>query len=234
MTQHTILLVEDSNDILTGNKKRLEQEGYRVMAARTLREARELLGKSFPDLAVLDILLPDGSGIDFCRQLVSVSRIPILFLTSLNDSEQVVKGLRAGGDDYLTKPYNEEEFLARIEALLRRMEQYAAASARSDDPRLWLDTVSQTACWEGRDLHLNPKEYRLFLTLMNGRNRFLTAEELYSRVWSMNSSSVDIRTVEVHISRLRTKLNFGQEPPPMFIEHQRGRGYRLHFSSAKK
>ena len=139
MRPYHILLVEDDAPVLAENARRLNAEGYEVSAAAALAEGRRAVRTQAPDLAVLDILLPDGSGLDLCRELRAVAPVPVLFLTSLDDRKQVVDGLRAGGDDYLTKPYHLDELVARVEALLRRVEE---EGRRQGARRVLLNTFS--------------------------------------------------------------------------------------------
>lgn len=221
-----ILLVEDTAEILEDNKKTLEAEKYQVLAAQTVREARELLRDNTPDLMVLDIMLPDGSGVELCRELRGTQAAPVIFLTNLGESEQIVAGLKAGGDDYMVKPYRVQELAARIEAQLRRVERIRRAGFDTGTKRLSVNTRAQRVCLDGEDLLLKPKEYLLLLTLIHDQGRYFTAGELYTQVWGMNANG-DVRAVEVHISRLRAKLGRGRTPQPVEIEYARGRGYRL-------
>lgn len=229
MKPYHILLVEDDGEILEENRRRLEAEGYRVSAASGLTEARRAVQEAPPDLAVLDIMLPDGSGLDLCRELRAATPVPVLFLTSLADRKQVVDGLRAGGDDYLPKPYHLDELLARVEALLRRVELLRASPDALEHGGLRLDLIRQRAYWRERDLLLKPKEFQLLVLLMKHRNRYSTLEELYAGVWGL--SAVDPRPVITHISTLRLRLK--QAGCALDVEHIRGRGYRMAEPSEK-
>ena len=227
-----ILLVEDMTKILNYNRMALEKRGYRVTAVRTLSEARKRIEDAPPDLAVVDILLPDGSGLDLCRQLRH-SDAPILLLTSLGDSDQIVRGLQAGGDDYIIKPYKIEELIARIEAQLRRVHWLLQAEVETHAGRLVLNARMQRAFLGGHDLLLKPKEFLLLSTLLRNRGRTMSAEELYSEIWGQ-APNVALRTVFVNISSLRIKLrkNAG-ECPSIVIERSNG-GYRLVFPDEKQ
>lgn len=225
MRPYHILLVEDAPDILAYNMRRLQAEGYRVSAAPDLTRARRILAETPPDLVVLDVLLPDGSGLDFCADLRACSIAPVLFLTCLGESEQIVRGLRAGGDDYIVKPYRFAELLSRIEAQLRRTHLLARAALTGSEGPLTLDAQAQRACLQGRDLGLKPKEYQLLALLLQGRNRYATPEALYADVWGMAAGG-DVRTVRVHLSSLRKKLGEASGGRAT-IDCSRTRGYRL-------
>ena len=222
MKPYHILLVEDDQPIMDENARRLEAEGYRVSAAATLAEGRSAVRAQAPDLAVVDILLPDGSGLDLCRELRAAA-VPVLFLTSLADRQQVVDGLRAGGDDYLTKPYHLDELVARIEALLRRMELLRTWDESPELGGVRLDLLRQRAYRQGEDLLLKPKEFQLLALLMKHRNRYTPLEELYAGVWGQ--TAVDPRPVIAHLSTLRLKL--AAAGCALEIQHVRVRGYRL-------
>lgn len=229
MRAYHILLVEDDGAVMTGNRRRLEAAGYRVSAAGSVAEARKLLLEGPPDLAVLDVMLPDGSGLELCRELRAATPVPVLFLTSLNDRKQVVEGLRAGGDDYLTKPYHMEELVARVESLLRRVELLRASPESLEQDGLRLDLIRQRAYWRERDLLLKPKEFQLLALMMKHRNRCSTIEELYTGVWG--EAAVEPRPVIVHICNLRLKLKTAK--CSLDVKHVRGRGYQLKASSGK-
>lgn len=223
MKPYHILLVEDDRAVLEENRRRLETEGYRVSTAAAAAAARKLFNACLPDLAVLDILLPDGSGLDLCRELRAATPVPVLFLTSLDDKRQVIEGLRAGGDDYLTKPYHLEELLARVESLLRRVELLRASPESLEQNGLRLDLIRQHAYWRERDLLLKPKEFQLLALLMKHRNRYSTTKELYMGVWGQ--AAIESRPVIVHLSSLRLKLD--KAGCTFDVEHIRDRGYRL-------
>lgn len=225
MTEQTILLVEDEPEIRRLNRSALVRAGYRVHTADTLSRANALLGECAFSLIVLDILLPDGSGLDLCREIRAGMNAPILFLTSLGESEQIVRGLRAGGDDYMVKPYRIEELLARVEALLRRASQTVHPPGRMAFCGLTVDPAAQRAYLQGRDLLLKPKEYMLLAALLRGRDRCRTAAELYAEVWGM-ASNEDARTVLVHISNLRAKLRRAGSARVAIRRHG-DKGYRL-------
>lgn len=224
MKPYHVLLVEDEPEFLAFNARRLEAEGYRVSCAATLREARLAVRADPPDLVVLDILMPDGSGLDFCRDLRADTGVPVIFLTSLGERDQIVAGLRSGGDDYLSKPYHIEELVARVEAQLRRAALLRQTGDAPEIQGLELDLIRQRARWEGRDMNLRPKEFQLLALLAQSRNRWSTADELYTAVWGM--AACDTRTVAMHLSALRLKLQ-AETGDALDVEHVRRRGYRL-------
>jgi DNA-binding response OmpR family regulator len=214
-----ILLVEDNRDIQEVNKNMLiRRGGYHVHLAKNLAEAQERLTEAVPDIIVLDILLPDGSGLDFLEDLRQNTDIPVLLLTALAKPGDAVKGLRAGGDDYLTKPYDNAELLARIESLLRRASHLPKTLTKG---RLTLNMISGMAFINGRDLLLSPKEFAVLLLLAQNEGKTVSAEYLYTEVWGLPMN--DIRTLKKHISELRKKLE--TETNDCEIVNVRGEGY---------
>ena len=202
----SLLLVEDNEQILYGNAHMLKRHGYNVMAAPTLRSARERLAAEKPDAIVLDIMLPDGSGLDFMRELRQESNIPILLLTGLTTPEDVLRGLADGGDDYLTKPYDFSILLARIEALLRRARQLPDALQKG---ALKLDVTAGQAFVKGEDLMLTQKEFALLLTFVQNEGATMNAEQIYEKIWKAPIGN-DSGALRRQISNLRTKLEEGR------------------------
>jgi Response regulators consisting of a CheY-like receiver domain and a winged-helix DNA-binding domain len=226
MTSGHVLLVEDNTKIMNANKRMLELNGYTVRTAANIAEAARCISQEAPGLIVLDIMLPDGSGLDFCRELRgSALAVPILFLTVLNESSDIVAGLRAGGDDYLTKPYDYDVFLARIEALLRRAGQTGGTALEQGIGDLTFDTTAQRVYRNGKDALLKPREYALLRLLAENIGTYFPPEVLYKRVWALPPSR-DMSTVYAHISSLRRKLGINDESK-LSIEQKRGKGYRL-------
>ena len=170
-----ILLGEDNEQILCGNERMLKRRGYVVAAALTLAEAKTRIEERMPDAIVLDIMLPDGSGLDFMRELRRGSNVPILLLTGLTTPEDVVRGLSDGGDDYLAKPYDFGILLARIEALLRRAGQVPNTLTKG---ALRLDIIAGRAFIDGDDLLLSPKEFALLLLMVQNEGRLLSTGHL--------------------------------------------------------
>ena len=233
VNQYHVLLVEDEADILEYNKKQLEERGYRVTALEQAGPAEKIVEEDEPDIMVLDIMLPDGSGIDLCRKIRESFTGPVIFLTSLGESSQVVSGLKAGGDDYIIKPCRIEELAARIEAHLRRVERFQSGEVKTGSPHLTLNTKTQRAYVDGKDMLLKPKEFLLLYTLVKHRGRYLTADELYAQIWDMNSND-DVRTIWVHISRLRKKLKTQDGKQFADIECEKFKGYRLVLTDFKE
>ena len=219
MSKSLILLIEDDPDIASANKIMLELEGYSVIEARTLKKGKELVESASPDLVVMDIMLPDGNSLEYCRELRGKSGVRILFLSALGTKEDIVKGLRAGGDDYLAKPYIMDELILRIQSLMRRGNMNQSDTNKG---RLTFNSLSNQAVCDGEDLMLKPKEYAVLELLDQNRDFYLSAEEIYSAVWNAEGGD-DLGTVHNHIYSLRKKLS----GKGFIIELKRGRGYRL-------
>ena len=218
---NTILLVEDNPHILRINAEVLGLRGYEVLRASTAAEARGHLQWHPVDLIVLDIMLPDANGLDLCRELKKQYHVPILFLTALGENQDVVEGLRAGGDDYLSKPYDLEVFVARVEARLRE---------RNDNRRhvsygcLRLDTVSLTGFVNGQDIQLTQKEYALLEYLMCNKGLVLSREKIEQHIWNYDYEGGS-NVIDVYIRCLRKKIDDGY--PNKLIHTVRGAGYVL-------
>lgn len=217
MSGKRILLVEDNEQIMQGNERMLTRRGYEVVTALTLADARKACDARLPDLFVLDIMLPDGSGLDFMADLRQYSRTPVLLLTGLTAPEDIVRGLTAGGDDYLPKPYDFGVLLARVEALLRRAQQ---VPERIHKGRLCLDVTADVATLDGADLLLSQKEFVLLLIFVQNEERFISAEYLYEKVWKQPMAG-NSNTLKTTLNRLREKIkSCGYR-----IEWSRGEGY---------
>lgn len=211
MSDSTILLVDDSAEIIAINDRALQANGYRTHCAASMLEAERALNHLRIDLLVLDILLPDGSGIDFCRRMRPLLDIPIIMLTVLGEKEQIIQGLRAGADDYIVKPYSTEELCARIEAQLRQAKRLRHSALRLSYDDVQLDFSTQRAFYQNGDLMLKPKEFLLLAAFIRQPHQAFSAVELYTQVWGMHTFE-DIRTVMVHISTLRSKLRRARCP----------------------
>ena len=201
----SILLVEDNEQILYGNERMLKRHGYDVTTALSLREARERIATITPDAIVLDIMLPDGSGLDFMRELRRESNVPILLLTGLTTPDDVVRGLTDGGDDYLTKPYDFDILMARIEALLRRSRRLPDALQKGS---LKLDVTAGQAFVNGEDLLLTQKEFALLLTFAQNEGVTMSLEHIYEKIWKAPIGN-DSSALRRQISNLRSKLEEG-------------------------
>ena len=217
----TILLVEDNPHIMKINSEALTMYGYEILQATTAKACREVMRWRQVDLVVLDIMLPDGDGVQLCRELKENYRVPILFLSALGESRDVVEGLRAGGDDYLAKPYDLEVLAARIEARLR---QERARSRYVSYGPLRLDVFSGRGYLGDTDLMLTQKEFALLLLLVKHAGETVSKQEVLREVWNLNAEE-DNRALWTLISRLRRKLD--SEHSRLEISSRRGDGYTL-------
>jgi len=214
-----LLLVEDEPLVQVNNKKILQRRGYVIKQAMSLAEAREKIAEDSPRAIVLDIMLPDGSGLDFLNELRQTSNVPVLLLTAMGTSQDIIRGLEAGGDDYLTKPYNLSVFLMRVEALLRRS---SLVPDMLEVGPLKLDPASGKAFIDGEDMVLPQKEYALLQQFAQYPEKIISAEYLYEKVWGQEMLDED-KSLKVAISKLRSKL----AGSGYTITASRGEGYYL-------
>ena len=227
MPGERILVVEDERSIADLVAEALRRQGYRVETAGDGDQALEVAETTLPDLVILDLMLPKLDGWEVCRRLreeETTRRIPIIMLTARRDEKDVVAGLELGADDYLRKPFSLAELLARVKAHLRARAQDALGDEGIAVGPLTLEPRSGEVLLDGTPLDLSPVEYRLLETLVRGKGRLVSREELLAKVWGYVAG--DTRTVDVHIFRLRRKIEPDPEHPR--LEHTvRGRGYRL-------
>jgi DNA-binding response OmpR family regulator len=220
-----ILAVEDDERIRAAVKLALEDEGWTVDEAASGEEAIDLFSRISPDVVLIDIMLPGIDGFELCRSLRRHSDVPIVMVTARNDTHDVVAGLEAGADDYLTKPFAPKELSARIRALLRRIRPVATGHARLVFGDLEIVPDEGVVLREGQELHLTKTEFRLLCELAQNPGRVFSRESLLDKVWGYDYFG-DGRLVDVHVRRLRTKVE--HDPAnPRHVVTVRGLGYRL-------
>ena len=222
-----VLVVEDEAALVTLLRYNLEREGFRVAEARDGEEAMLQIAEQMPDLVVLDWMLPLMSGIEVCRQLrrlPETRRLPIVMLTARGEEGDKLRGLDAGADDYVTKPFSPSELIARLRAVLRRSRpERDGETLQYQD--LVMDLASHRVRRNGREVHLGPTEFRLLRHLMENQGRVFSREQLLDMVWGRDGF-VEPRTVDVHVARLRGKFTAAKLEEPG-IETVRGVGYRF-------
>ena len=215
-----ILLLEDDKALNRGISLKLEKEGYEVLSAFSLKEAKALFQKGSIDLVISDITLSDGSGMDFCREVRQKSEVFIIFLTALDQEVDIVNGYDCGADDYMTKPVDEEEMILRIRALLRRAQ--IVNERRITIADVCLDYDSLTVSRGDESQTLPRKEFYLLYKLLSYPGKIFTRIQLMDEIWGMESQSDD-NTINVHINRLRKRF---EDYPEFTIETIRGLGYK--------
>jgi len=212
-----LLLVEDDKDVQASNKRILERRSYKVRQAYTLAEARTIISEEAPDAIILDVMLPDGNGLDFLRQLRKTSNIPVLVLTAMDTSDDVICGISAGGDNYLTKPYDLDIFVAQVAALLRRSQLIPESLSAG---LLKLDTASGMAFLNGEDMLLSKKEYSLLQLFVQHPDKTMSTEYLFEKVWGLGMS-IDNGALRNMVYKLRKKL----EGSGYTVSSERSEGY---------
>lgn len=221
-----ILIIEDDPSLVELLRYNLENEGFEVSIARDGEEGLESVATQVPDLVVLDWMLPNVSGIEVCRQLRQKSEtrtMPVIMLTAKGEESDRVRGLETGADDYIVKPFSPAELTARIKAVLRRAhpEQAGDTLAYAD---IEMDLVSHRVSRHGKAIKLGPTEFRLLRSFLEKPGRVFSREQLLDKVWGRDIY-VELRTVDVHIRRLRKALNTENETD--LIRTVRSAGYSL-------
>jgi DNA-binding response OmpR family regulator len=207
----TILVVEDEQAIASFVAAYLRKDGFAVQMTASGREALTLVHSASPSLVVLDLMLPDLDGMEVCRRIRETSTMPVLMLTARDDDLDKIAGLEVGADDYLTKPFNPRELVARVRAILRRSSRKTKPDAgimRHGD--LVLDAGRRECHVGDKEIRLAPKEFDLLWELLDHRGLVLTRDQLLERVWGYTFAG-DTRTVDVHVRQLRRKL--GDDAP---------------------
>jgi two-component system phosphate regulon response regulator PhoB len=220
-----VLIVDDERDLVRLLEFNLQQAGFETAAAYTGMEALDRVRQRVPDLVVLDLMLPDISGTEVCRQMKASPRtrhVPVLMLTARTDEVDRVVGFEVGADDFVTKPFSVRELVLRVRAILRRGSGADADQARDQVGPIRVDPEGHRAYVEGEEIALTALEFKLLTTFMSRLGRVQTREALLQDVWGV-SSDLQTRTVDTHVKRLREKLGAGRD----LIETVRGIGYRM-------
>lgn len=222
-----ILVVEDDVGLAGGICFSLERDGYEVCQGGSLKQAHRLLREEKPDAVLLDLGLPDGDGMEFCRRVREESSVPILMLTARDMETDEVQGLLSGADDYLTKPFSLAVLKARLDSVLRR--SGASGETKKEEPALCcggirLEPGQMKAYRDGEEILCSATEFRLLYYLMENQGQVLLKEQILEHVWDSTGSFVDENTLQVAIRRLRKKI--GDSPAePRCIKTVRGMGY---------
>lgn len=222
----TILVVDDEPNILALAKLYLEQEGYHVEAVDNGTDALSKMAAIKPSLIVLDLMLPDIDGFEVCREIRKKSDVPILMLTARKEDVDKIVGLELGADDYITKPFNPRELVARVKAVLRRYKAGFKSGEAIELGNLRIDPARREVSIKGEPVHLRTKEFDLMTTLAQNLGVVLTRDRLLEIVWEADYYG-ETRTVDIHINHLRDKLRGAN----VSIETVRGIGYKMVLNS---
>lgn len=221
-----ILIVEDEENISDLLAYSLEKEGYKITVVDTGLKAFKILEKDKPNLIILDLMLPDMSGLDICKNITTKYAIPIIMLTAKSDTSDKVLGLELGADDYITKPFNIREVIARVKTIFRRISLLSNTSSQHDDivklqNGLVIDKGQMIVKSDDVLINLTSKEYELMLYFLENKNKVLSRIQLLDKIWGIDFDC-ETRTVDTHILRLRRKLGKYN-----CIETVIGTGYKL-------
>jgi two-component system KDP operon response regulator KdpE len=220
-----VLVVDDESQIVRALKVVLREAGFEAVPAETAAQALDLAAVRPPDAAIVDLVLPDGDGVDVTRRLREWSEMPILVLSAVGEEEQKVRALEAGADDYITKPFGTRELVARLQAALRR------AAPADEQPivtveGLEVDLAGRIVLRDGSPVHLTPIEFELLRVLLHNRGRLMTHRKLIAEVWGAEYVD-DVQPLRTHIARLRAKIEPEGVAAPRYIVTDPGVGYRF-------
>lgn len=226
MRNETILIVDDEEDMRTLVEMYMLNSGFYCHQAENGKEAIDYLQKEVVDLVLLDIMMPEMDGFLLCEEIRKKYDVPIIFVSAKGEEWDKVRGLKLGGDDYIVKPFNPGELVARVEAVLRRTGKHTKMSNQQDMMtigKIQVNEKSRTVSIDGEFINLTLKEYELLLFLMRHKNQALSREQLFNNIWNGTSySSSSLRTVDTHIKTLRMKLKDAD-----YIQTVWGIGYKI-------
>ena len=224
-----IFFAEDDLSLIGGLTFVLKKQGYETEVARTSLEARRIWKDGRYDLVILDVSLPDGTGYDLCRFIRETSNVPIIFLTAADEETDIIMGLDIGGDDYITKPFKLAVFLSRVNALLRRSENFDGNSGQENvelsSGGITVQRLKGEVYKDGVKLDLTAGEYKLLCLFMENPDMVLSPEQILGRLWDHEEKYIDSSTLTVYIRRLRTKIEDDPGEPKKIITVRR-MGYK--------
>jgi two-component system KDP operon response regulator KdpE len=224
VSEARILVCDDEPHIVRALKIVMREAGFEALPAETAEEALQVATLGRPDAAILDLLLPDGDGVEVCRAIREWSEMPIIVLSAVGYEDHKVRALEAGADDYVTKPFSPRELVARLRAALRRAAPATGEPVITADG-LEVDLADRTVRRDGEAIHLTPIEFDLLRTLVRNRGRLLTHRALLQEVWGPGYAD-DVATLRTNIARLRRKIE-PEGPGPRYIRTDPGVGYRF-------
>lgn len=220
-----IFFVEDDLSLIGGLSFAIKKQGYEVDIAQTYLEAEAKWINGKYDLVILDVSLPDGSGYDLCQKIRETSKVPIMFLTAADEETNIIMGLDIGGDDYITKPFKLAVFLSRINALLRRSDNFNQADTELDSNGIKINLLKREVYKNNELLELTASEYKLLCFFIENANIVLSPEKILSKLWDCDENYIDSNTLTVYIRRLRTKIEDNPGQPKKIVTVRR-MGYK--------
>ncbi len=231
MEQETILVVDDNREIVFSISELLKYEGYQVLKAYDGMEALEVVEKHQVDLILLDVMMPRLNGLSALMKLRERHRIPVIILSAKTEESDKVSGLTLGADDYISKPYNSAELIARVKAQLRRYHTWGGQMPQANADRLVngslvLDMAQKIAIVDGQEVRLTAKEYSILLLFMQNPGRVFSAEQIYEHVWNEEADYTVENTVMVHIRHIREKIEIDTKNP-RYVKVVWGIGYKM-------
>lgn len=220
-----IMLLEDDLSLINGMSFAFQKAGYVVDIARTVREAEDKWTDGKYDLLILDVSLPDGSGFEICKKVRMTSRVPIIFLTASDEEIDIIMGLDMGADDYITKPFKLGVLMSRINALLRRVQDFSTTDTELQSNGIKVLLLQAQAYKNGEPLDLTAAEYKLLCLFMQNPNVVLSKERILEKLWDSENNFVDDNTLTVYVRRLRMKVEDNPSDPHMLVTVRR-MGYK--------
>ena len=220
-----IFFVEDDLSLINGLSFAIKKQGYETDIARTYLEAEKMWINGKYDLVILDVSLPDGSGYDLCKNIRKTSKVPIIFLTAADEETDIIMRLDIGGDDYITKPFKLAVFLSRINALLRRSDNFNQADAELDSNGIKVQLLKGEVYKDNELLDVTASEYKLLCLFMQNPDIVLSPEQILSKLWDCDEKYIDSNTLTVYIRRLRTKIEDNPSQPKKIVTVRR-MGYK--------
>ncbi|PGT86459.1 response regulator transcription factor [Bacillus sp. AFS040349] len=221
----TVLLIDDEQRMLDLLSLYIEPYGYTCFKKNSGPEGIEFLQHKKVDIVILDIMMPEIDGWTTCEKIREISDVPIIMLTARNEKEDIVKGLKKGADDYLVKPFNEEELLARIEAIMRRTSRTFHSEDIIRFEGLLINQSTYQVTFQKKEIVLTPKEYALLNLFLENQNKVFSREHLLSTIWGLKAETED-RTIDSHIRNMREKLRQSNFPVEQYLKTVWGVGYK--------